>query len=236
MPYTLKPSDELNQLNQQRASEKEMYGDKDWNPEQGLPEIKDMAAVSTASRTRTQSKSLGIVYKLIGILLIAAVAFGVYLGLKYLIDSGGNDISSYLAYTELEISDMLGIKFEQHDELAPRIQQYSDGKVTVREGEGLQIVYIDGVKVGVCTDSRKYRFFGVGINDADKDVQDLMTFKKNDSFVVLNDLMGGSSTSYYYMDRAGNTCLVITVNEKSNRVVFMSYFTDLEVITKNLSF
>ncbi|MBR6171966.1 MAG: hypothetical protein IKQ49_02195 [Eubacterium sp.] len=235
MPYELKPSDEIQNKEKQLAEDKEKYGDKDWNPEQGLPAIVDHGAVRTGKVKAASSKS-SIVFKVIGVLLLLGVAFGAVKLVQHILGSGGEDISQYLGLSEAEIADKLDISFEQHNELSKYIQQYSGGTVTVREGDGLQTVYIDGKQVGVCTDSHDYRFWGVGINDADKDVASLITFKNDGSFVVLNDLMGGSSTSYYYTNYADNTVFVITINGNTNRVVFLSYFTDLNLVTKNLSF
>ena len=236
MAYELKPSDELIAREKKEAEEKEKYGDKAWNPEQELPVYKDMGAVMNTGKTiMSTQKKLGIVYKIVGVLILAAAIFGIVKAVQYMIGSGGKDISGYLRMSEGELGDMLGITFEQHNEYAKGIQQYSGGEVTVREGKGLEVVYIDGRQVGICTSDRDYRFFGVGINDADKDVQELLKYKSEGSFVVLNDLQGGNSTSYYYYNRAENSCLVITINSKSNRVVYMSYFTELALVTKELS-
>ena len=159
-----------------------------------------------------------------------------YMMAKYLIGSSGEDITNYLPLTEMEISDTLGIEFEQHNELAKGVQQYSGGTVTVKEGKGLQVVYINGQQVGVCTTSRDWRFFGIGINDPWKDAQGKMTYKSEGSFTVLNDMLEGSSTSYYYYDTAKNTCFVLTVNANSGRVAYMAFFTDFRFVTKDLSF
>ncbi len=196
MGYELKPSEELQELEQKNSAFKEKYGDKDWSPEQGLPNYIDHGTV-TPGKVNVSSSKRGVIYKIIGVLLLAALIFGVVKLVQHVLGSGGQDISKYLGMSESEIADMLSISFEQHNELAKGIQQYSGGTVTVREGKGLQIVYIDGKQVGVCTDSHDYRFWGVGINDTDKDVDKLLTYKNDGSFVFINDLLGGSSTSYY---------------------------------------
>ena len=235
MPYELKPSEELQEKEKKNAADREKYGDKDWSPEQGLPNYVDKTAVSTGS-ANLSSKKRGVVYWIVGIVLLAALAFGVVKVVQSILNSSGEDISRYLGLSEAEIADKLGIKFEQHDELAGRVQQYSGGAVTVREGNGLQVVYIDGKQVGFCTDGHDYKFWGIGINEPEKNVDSLLTYKNDGKFVVLNDLMGGSSTSYYYTNNADNTVFVVTVNGNTNRVVYLSYFTDMSLVTRNLSF
>ena len=235
MAYELKKSEELEAMEKQKEKEKELYGDKEWSPEETLPVIKDMGAVTPES-TKISSSTRGVIYKIIGGIFILALGFAFYLMAKYLIFSSGDDITNYLSLSEMEISDTLGIDFEQHDELAKSVQQYSGGTVTVRAGKGLQVVYIDGKQVGVSTDSRDWRFFGIGINDSEKDAIEKMTYQSEGSFTVLNDMLGGSSNSYYYYDTTKNTCFVLTINSKSNRVAYMAYYTDFKTISKDLSF
>ncbi len=234
MAYELKPSEEMQNKEKQLAAEKERYGDKNWSPEQGLPTYVDHS-VSTA-KGGAASGNRKIIYIVIGVLLLAGLVFGVIKGVQYIVGSGGEDISQYLGLQEAELADKLGLKFEQHNELAGKVQQYSGGVVTVRQGGDLKTIYIDGVQVGVSTDGRDYRFYGVGVNDKDVDVEGLLTFKHDGSFVVLNDLQGGRSTSYYYPNSANNTVLVIVINDTSHRVASLSFFTDMKLVTKNLSF
>ncbi len=234
MAYELKKSDEQLAEEKKKQEEKEMYGDVPPEPVVDLPTYKDMGAVSSGSAGVTGSNR-GIIYKIIGVLILGVVIFFVIKGIRYMLNSGGQDITEYLSASEVELQDHLNLKFEENDQRAKNVPQYSGGTVTVHSANGLDVVYIDGKQVGVATDSRDYRFYGVGINDADKDVYDLLTYPKTSSFVMLNDLMGGNSDSTFYYDKSNNTCLVITVNKKNNRVVYMAYFTDLALITKNVS-
>ena len=196
MAYELKKSEEVEALEKQKEKDKELYGDKEWSPEETLPVIKDMGAVVPES-TKISSSTRGVIYKIIGGIFILALGFAFYLMAKYLIFSSGDDITNYLSLSEMEISDTLGIEFEQHDELAKSVQQYSGGTVTVRAGKGLQAIYINGQQVGVGTDSRDWRFFDVGINDSEKAAMEKMTYQSEGSFTVLRPPQTTSSTTVF---------------------------------------
>ncbi|GEM_PF-2619946 len=200
-----------------------------------LPPIKHVGGIGS-SDVKVIDPNRKLIHKIIGFIVLLLVLGGLFFGIKRFLYSSGEDITKYLSLSEKEIGSKLKITFEQNDEKAPKIQQYSGGKVTVRSGKGLDIVYIDGKQVGVSTSSQDYKFFDIGIKDPQKDVEKKMTFKSDGVFVVANDLMGGSSTSYFYYDAARKNCFVVTVNGQSNRVANMSYFTDFDTVTRRLSF
>ncbi len=235
MAYELKKSEEMLEKERQEEERIEKYGDHTDELRRDLPVFVDMAATGTTSRKVSNSRR-GIIYKIIGLLILAAALFGVYKGIMYLLSSSGEDISQYLGYKESELADFLKLEFKDAPERVKKIQQYSGGTVTVRAADELEVIYINGEQVGVATDGRDYRFFGVGINDSEKDALEKMTFKYDYSFNVMNDLVGGHSKSFYYCDTAKNTCLVLTVNDSSARVAYMTYYTDFNLISKDLSF
>ena len=237
MGYEIKKNTEILKREQEEAERKAKYGDREMEPVRDLPTYMDMGAVKTTSAgVGSSRKSRSIIYKIFGLLLIVGLVIGAIFVVKYMLQSGGQDISKMLTGTEAELADQLNLKFEDMNDRAPKIQQYSGGTVTVRGTNTLEVIYIDGKQVGVATDSRDYRFFGVGVNDPEVDVDKLMTFKSDYVFSVMNDMMGGSSQSYYYCDRAKNQCLVLTISDKTHRVVYMTFFTDLALISRELSF
>ena len=160
---------------------------------------------------------------------------GAAYGINYMIGSSGKDISNQLILSEAEIGLNLGITFEDNENKVKSVRQYTKGKVTVRSGGDLNIIYVDGKQVGVNTRSRKYRFYNVGINDAEKDVIEAMTYKYDDSMIVINDIMDGESDTYYYYNKKNNDCLVLVVNNRSNRIADMTYYTDYRKMTEQLS-
>lgn len=233
LAYELKPNDEYNEIKKREEIARKEQEEARANPVKDLPVYKDMGAVKSASAA-VNNNNRKIIYRIVGALIALALIAGIIFGVRYMLSSSGTDISDDLALPESALADKLGIEFKDMNERASYIQQYSGGTVTVRASDDLEVIYIDGKQVGVATDGRKYRFYGVGINDPEGTALEEMTFPKNDSFVMLNDLRGGNSTSYYYCDKPGNRCLVLTVSERSHRIVYMTYYTDLALITKEL--
>ena len=59
-------------------------------------------------------------------------------------------------------------------------------------------------------------------------------YKYDNSFVVLNDMAGGTSKDYFYYRKKEGDCLVITVNDTSNRVACLAYYNDYRLVSKDL--
>ncbi len=200
-----------------------------------LPTYTGPTYIPTEGAGVSNQKTRSIIYKIIGILIIAVIIGGAAYGINYMIGSSGKDISNQLILSEAEIGLNLGITFEDNENKVKSVRQYTKGKVTVRSGGDLNIIYVDGKQVGVNTRSRKYRFYNVGINDAEKDVIEAMTYKYDDSMIVINDIMDGESDTYYYYNKKNNDCLVLVVNNRSNRIADMTYYTDYKKMTEQLS-
>ena len=181
------------------------------------------------------SKNRTAVYRIVAILFAALVVFGFYKIAVHFTGSGGKDITEYLTKTEDEIAKDFNISFSDNTDRVRAIPQYSGGTVTVKSGDDLHIVYINNKQVGVNTDSRQYRFFNVGINDAEQTAIKKMTYKYDNSMVVMNDLLGGNSETIFYYNKKNNDCLALTVSDATNRVVNMTYYTNYKKITENLS-
>ena len=175
-----------------------------------------------------------LIYKILAGVILLVVAFGIYKGVSYITGSGGKDITSELSKTDSEVAADLKITFEDNPGRLKAIPQYASGEVTVKSGKDLHVIYLKGKQVGFNTDSRKYRFFGVGINDAEKHALENMTYQYDDTFVVLNDILGGNSDTYFYYNKKNNDCFVLTINKGTARVVNMTYFTEMRKMTSKL--
>ena len=201
-------------------------GDRTIDPER----IKDLPTYTGPTMMSDESTGLNsgrkqrkIISLVITGIILAIVGYGIYKGTTYLTGSGGKDITSKLTMTEDELAKDMKIEFEDNADKVKGVQQYSNSKdVKVRSGKELNIIYIDGKQMGINTSSRKYRFFDVGINDAEG------------SLVVLADMTGGHSDAYYYFNKEKNDCLVLNVNKENNRVVNMTYYTDYKKVTETL--
>ncbi|MBO4864800.1 MAG: hypothetical protein J5517_10565 [Eubacterium sp.] len=180
------------------------------------------------------SERRSLIYKIVGGVILLIVCILIYKGVFYMTGSGGKDITEELTKTEDEIASDMKIKFEDNEAKVRAIPSYSYGKVTVRSGKDLNVVYVADKQVGVNTDSRNYRFFEVGINEPWKQAQGSMSYKYDDCIVVANDILEGNSDSYFYFNEKNNDVFVLTVNKNTARVVNMTYFTDYKRMTETL--
>ena len=203
-----------------------------------LPAYKEMSSGPVqAMALESTRKKRNVISIVITAIILIAVGVIIIKGISYVVGSSGKDISDKLTLSEEELANELKLTFEDNNDRVKWIPQYSKGKTTVRSATNseLHIVYIDGKQVGVNTDGRKYKFFGIAVNDPEIDVEKKITYDYDNTFVLLNDLMGGKSTTYFYYNKKKNDCLVLTVSDSTNRVVGMTYFTNYSKMSENLS-
>jgi hypothetical protein len=101
-------------------------------------------------------------------------------------------------------------------------------------GDGGHIVYINGQKVGFNTYSRKYAIYGISVNQQEIKVARKITFNYDESTQSLQSLYGNKTNIYFYHNTTNNDCVVVMVNETSNRVVSVSYFNDFDKVSETL--
>ncbi len=180
-------------------------------------------------------KKYSIASKVIGIILILGVLFAFYKGISYVVGSSGEDITDKLTLSEEELAKEYDMTFEDNEKIAKMIPHNSYGKLTARSANELDVVYIDGKQVGVHTNGRKYRFFGIGVNDPEYKAIKEMTYQYDSSYMVLNDMAREKSNVYYYYNKKNNDCLVTVVSESTNRIVSLTYYTNFKKISESLS-
>ena len=200
-------------------------------PAYTAPPLMNEGGIGAASGAEKRS----LIYKIIGIVLLLVVVFFIYRGVNYLTGTGGKDITAELTKSEDEIAKDLRIKFEDNDARLKSIPHYAKGTVKVRSGKELHVVYLDDEQTGINSNSRKYRFFGVGINDPEKTAVNNMTYQYEDCMVLANDLIGGNSDTYFYYNTKNNDAFVLAINKNSARVVNMTYFTDCKKMLAGLN-
>lgn len=200
-----------------------------------LPPYTAPPVVDVKVGTNSSAKVISIIFKVVTVIIIFAALFALYKGIGYVTGSSGEDITAKLTHSEEELAQEMDTTFENNETIVKMIPRYTNGTVTAKSGKELDIVYVDGRQVGVHTNGRKYRFFGVGVNDPAYTAKKNMTYQYDDSFQVLTDFMKDKSESHFYYNEKNNDCLVLTVSKNTNRVVSMVYYTNYQKMTENLS-
>lgn len=200
-----------------------------------LPPYTAPPVVDVKVGTNSSSKIISIIFKVLVVLVILAVLFALYKGIGYVTGSSGDDITAMLTHSEEELAREMKTTFEDNEKIVKMIPRYTNGTVTAKTGNELDIVYVNGKQVGVHTNGRKYRFFGVGVNDPAYTAENNMTYQYDSSFEVLTDYMNENSEAHFYYNEKNNDCLVLTVSKNTNRVVSMVYYTNYQKMTENLS-
>ncbi len=175
---------------------------------------------------------LTIAGRVFGMILLVAAMYGLYAGLKYFLWSGGNEMSAFLNLPESSIETELNTTFTLEPNLTSALSQKSGSHIIVRSDGELNIIYMEGDRVGVNTSGRKYQFFGVSVNQPEISAVHNMTYKYNGTGEEVTK-MPGSSRAHYYYNTQNNDCLVLTVNTHSNRVVSVTYYNDYQRIIRD---
>lgn len=176
----------------------------------------------------------GILYRVTGIAIAVIVVFFCYKGILYVTRSGGAEMSWVIFKSEYSMSQDLGTLFVENDSLIEDIPIYADGRISVKTGNELNLIYFNGQKVGVNTSSRDYKFYGVSINQPEVKAVKEMTYDYEETTQVVQDIGNGVSNSYIYYNRTRGDALILVVNKGSNRVASMTYYTDLKPIASKL--
>ena len=171
--------------------------------------------------------------RFIAMILLVALGFGVYAGLQYFLHFGGRDISTYLTMDEKSIGAQLNTSFQDSPELSRAISKGSREQEYVRSDGELNLIYIDGKLTGYNTTGREYQMYGVAINQPEISAVNDMVYSYEGTMREVTDLYGGASDSHYYYNTRQNDCLVLTVNQNSNRVVSITYYNDFQLISRS---
>lgn len=193
--------------------------------------ITSTASVSTSTKSSSSFDLMGVIkWVVIAVIAIVGVKF-----IYGLINPEIIDVSSYVDMDADELAKKLDVTFEKDCDMKKMITHYSNGTVSV-DGDGdIGVVYFDGKRKGIHINDKKYNMFGISIGDGEFKIDDNLTYEYDESFNVLDDMLGGKSTAVFYYNKANNDCLVIFINDKSARVVAMTYFNDYKLVTQNLS-
>ena len=174
----------------------------------------------------------GILLKYIFLILLVLCAGNWAMSL---VSFGHTDVTGMVGMDKGQIETILQISLTDDPDMAKKINQYSGKKPTVDGAKGIGIVYIDGVRIGLHIDSGSYSMYGVNIGDSESTTEKNITYKYEGRFEVLDDVILGNSTADFYYNKKKGDCLVVIYNDYSNKVVALTYFNNVNIVTKNLS-
>ena len=179
---------------------------------------------------------LKLVRKAIGFGIAVAIVYIIYQGIFYLTESGGFEVARMLNMSEDKIAKELDTSFHDDDSLVSEVTEFPDEGIKVRTDGNLNIIYENNIRIGINTSSRKYKFYGIGINQPNIENEKRMSYHYDGIVQRTEDVMGGKSNTYYYYNRSQNDCLAITINNSSNRVANMTYYNDFARIEDDLNY
>ena len=169
---------------------------------------------------------MAYIFKLAGIAIAVLIVYLCYMGIKYTIDAEGRDLTPFTGYSEPKLEKELGTTFKDNDALAIDIPIHPEGSVSVRTDGRVNLVYVDGKRVAINTSSRKYGLYNIMINEPEIEAVKHTSFLYDGTGFLLDDFLGGTSKTYYYYSSVRNNGIAMTVNDKSNRIVSLTYISD----------
>ena len=178
-----------------------------------------------------EKESLSIITKLIIFLVVVGV---IVVAIKVVFFKPPTDITPNRTLNEQQLADTYGLKFERDEKMDKYIPQYTNGrKVEAKTADGLTVFYIDGVYSGFHITDKKWSLYGIEKGTAEISLHNT-SFIYDESFNVLTDLNDGKSKVDFFTNEATNECIACAVNDKSNRVVAITYFNDCKLATETL--
>ncbi len=234
----LKLKDEIKEETQERKfsvkKSEEVEDNSIVSPKPTFTEPEPVRLTATEIKATTAKSSNNIMGIVKWVVILVIVLLGVKL-VAGIINPKVVDVGLYVDLEKDALETKLDVELQNDSAMAGRITHYSNGTITV-EGDGeIGVVYIDGARKGIHIDDKKYMLYGLSIGDGEYQIEDKIAYDYDNYFNVLNDMVGGNSTAWFYYNTARNDCIVVFVNDKSARVVAMTYFNDYKLISENLS-
>ena len=189
---------------------------------------------STYVPTDKKEKASPLVLIIILLLVVGAAVGGIlFVKNKYF---SPIDLTADVRLPEEDFAKKYDLKFEQDDYMTKMVPRWTNSAVTVKSAGDIGLVYANGKRVGLHTSNKRYTIYGIKVGDADISVEGKMTFAQKGNFAVLNDIGQGQATTYYYYNWEKNEGIALAINDTSHRVVAITYFSDLKLMTETLSF
>ena len=161
------------------------------------------------------------------------IAFMFYRGISF----KPTDITSYADQDKDTILSTLDITVTPAPYMKDKIYEYTDKELSVDKDDktGFAVIYLDDEYAGIHIDSKKYSIFGLQVGDAEISVENKITYEYDRSFQVIDEIERGVSDTWFFENYDNNTGLALTVNNATNCIVAITYYTDMDEITKELS-
>ena len=136
-----------------------------------------------------------------------------------------------------QLSGKYGFSFTRDEGMDKYMPQWTDKRtIEVSKDKGLCVINVDGQYKGFHFDNKKYTFGGLKVGDPEIHMFDDITFKYENDYQILNDMMGGNSEADYFVNWTTNEVLVVTVSDRTNRIVALTYYNDAKTILEALTF
>lgn len=239
---------DLSTMNWQDSSTaREAAGEKlevEFNPEQQFDTFKVPEGVEMDRRELTQGLNPGLHIdppnetksKLIRIGITIGVILVLILMVKLIFFPAPKDLTADRGLDDKQLASKYGINFEREEGMDRYVPQWTEGRtVTVNKGKDLCTIYIDGKYVGFHFDTKRWTFGGLSIGDPEIHMFEQITFEYDKDYNIINDIAEGNSCADYFYNKKTNECLVVTVSDKSNRIVAITYYNDAKLILEGLS-
>lgn len=182
--------------------------------------------VTPPNETKGKLIKIGIVFVLVLIVILIG---------KLIIFPKPKDLTADCHMNDQQLAEKYNIKFERNENKDKYMPQWTDKRtITVNEGKGLCAIYIDGKYSGFHFDNKKWSVAGLKIGDPEIHMFDWITFKYETYFQVLNDMAGGNSEADYFVNFTTNECIVVTVSDRTNRIVALTYYNDAATVLETL--
>ena len=161
------------------------------------------------------------------------IAFMFYRGISF----KPTDITSYADQDKDTILSTLDITVTPAPYMKDKIYEFTDKEISIERDDktGFSVIYLDGEYAGIHFDSKQYSLFGLQVGDAEISIHDQITYEYDRSFNVLDEVERGVSDALFFENHEDNTGLAVITNSATNCIVAITYYTDMDEITKDLS-
>ena len=189
------------------------------------------------TNNRFANTIIDLSYKAIGVMVVFSFVFMAYQGVVKFLDSGSRaqDITHCLTLSEKKIESKLETTFTEDITVKDKIFNDSPDNISVKTDGSLNLIYLNGKRIGVDTSSNQYKFYNIAVNQPEIKALKETTYDYEGYTQSLGGISGRSSKTYYYYNTTKNDCLAVSVNNVTNRISEVTYYSDYSKIKSLLN-